>query len=137
MERERLSVEGDTLFIWDSAGHKSEQRLQDLSRVQVVFLANGLFQGEEPFYILAFEKSVWVIPDDAAGLVELWRAIKPVAQGRVERVTDAHLPWTWRKRTFGLLPIFPLPRMGVFDASSLPHWPYSGTIEPGQYDTLI
>lgn len=137
MERERLSVEGDRLFMWDTAGRKSEQRIQDLSRVQVVTLVNGLFQGEERFYVLSFEKSVWVIPDDAAGLVEMWKAIKPVAQDRAEQITDAKLPWSWRKRMFGLLPMFPLPRMGAFDMTSLPSWPTSETIPPEQYDALV
>lgn len=137
MEGDRISVVAGKLTMEVGSRVVDERQLEELVTARVVSLQNGLFQGEEPFYVLSFPTVAWVVPDDTRGLVQLWKAIKPLMQNRIERVEDAHLPWRLRRRVLGLIPLFPLPTLGSFPLSSMPSWPSTSVVSPDRYDELI
>ena len=99
--------------------------LLKLYRVQ---FESGLFHGEERFAVAVFPGQTWVVPPFTPGLDEFWRACMSVSMRRDAcfEVAALGIPWAWRKRVLGFLPIFPIPRLGILRDGSLPSWLESG-----------
>lgn len=100
--------------------------LLKLYRVQ---FENGLFHGEERFAVAVFPGQTWVVPPFTPGLDEFWAACLKVSNSFFE-VAAPEIPWAWRKRVLGLLPLFPVPRLWIV-RGPLPGWLEDGTIGVG------
>lgn len=113
--------------------------VNDVTHLYVVQQENPLYQGDEPFYALVVGAAVWVIPHFTAGLTELLAAVRPPLERRrgVVSVQDARLPWSWRRRLLGVLPLFPIPSLGSYPLSSLPRWSQNEGHAPSEYPELF
>lgn len=124
MRDESLRVDGPTIALIVNGKVLDKANVNDVTRLYVVTLENPIYQGEEPFYALVVGRVVWVIPYFTAGLQALLAAVRPVLE-RVRGVTQvkgAPLPWAWRKKLLGWLPLFPIPRLDCYPVAELPEW---------------
>lgn len=125
-----MAEEEDGIFIGDgTAGMRihgeivADMGLDDIERLIVLHHADAVFHGEEPFYVLLGGEDVWVIPEATAGLSRFLSRIGPrlETEGRLARGACAAIPWSWRRRLFGILPAFPVPRLSRHPRSSCPN----------------
>lgn len=119
-----MTIQGDTLLLRVGKKVLDQRESHDASALFIVTLENDLYQGEEPFYIVLFDDVAWLVPFFTVGTQNFLKAIKPsvLKKSGVQRVDEFHLPWSWRKRQLGWLPIFPIPRLLACPRNSLPKW---------------
>lgn len=111
--RDSVRVEYDRLELW-VAGHLSASESADrAARLHVVALENALYQGEERFLVVEFPDSVWVVPGSTPGIDALGARLHACLGPRrgVVRSTMPTVPFAWRRRVGGFLPLFPIPRL--------------------------
>ncbi len=135
---DHLVLEGRRLQLCDAAGRvRARFELDALERVLVVRLASALLHGDEPFLVLLGGGQALALPLSAAGALE--QALPALAPpGATLWQAEAEtLPSAWRKRVLGALPLFPLPRLALHDARTLPPWPWRGPVALAQLRSMI
>ena len=100
----------------------STVNIEDVARLYVITQESTLFQGDEPFYVALFRDSLWVIPFFTAGVDEFIRSMGRGSGERavIFRAVSRPVPFVWRKRLMGFLPVFPVPRLAQHSLSTLP-----------------
>ncbi len=88
------------------------------------FPADPLFHGEETYYVAFLSDRVWVLPYFTAGIRGLLDAVgAPLAgQGALLRAEISGCPVPWRRRIFGLVPLFPSPALGTHPLHTVPNF---------------
>lgn len=125
---DRIELEGQIARLVIGQTPVSELHVQDLDQWIVAGLSNGLFQGEEPFYVLRAGDRIWVVPFFTEGILDLLRLAAPRLEGRamIYRVQRERMPLAWRRRLGDMPPLFPLPRLSAHAASTMPRWQEEG-----------
>jgi hypothetical protein len=124
---DHVVLEGRRLQLCDAAGCvRAGFALDALEQVLVVRLASALVHGDEPFLVLQGAGHALTLPLGAAGALEQTLPALAPPGATLWRAEAENLPLAWRKRVLGVLPLFPLPRLALHDASTLPPWPRRG-----------
>ena len=130
MATESVTLTEDKAHILVGDRELGSARLDDARRLYVVRFADGLFHGEEPFFVVLFDEYLWVLPDTVTGLDYFLAALaeRLAAPGALYRAESPSGPVAWRRRLAGFLPLFPMPRLGCFPLSTLPAWREEGPL---------
>jgi hypothetical protein len=80
------------------------------------FLIGG--DGREYFYVIRWQNRLWVVEESPAADTLVADLILLGAPNR--KLNVINIPWQWRNRVFGFLPLFPLVRSGDFSLSTMP-----------------
>jgi hypothetical protein len=105
--------------------------LDEVQQIFIVYRENALFEGEEPFFVVLFPQMVWVIPGFEADIQPFLEKVARIAQTRsgIFRATIASLPRTWRRRAFGLFPVFSEVELGAHPTATVPPWKTEGPLD--------
>lgn len=132
METSALVVGADDVSLPQARGGPGRLPLSSVRRLILVRFGAGLLHGEEPFLVVDGGPWLLVAPFLSGGAAAMLAALRRHAPPLLEAEADM-LPWRWRRRLGGWLPLFPLPALAWQPASSLPRWPLRG---PRPYDDL-
>lgn len=139
MGRAAIELDGERVVFSAGGASIAAGALGDIVRIDIVhhqFAVPGGY--DDYFHVVEFADTAWVLPDDLPGSYALRAAVKRARPDAdiVYAVVPAALPITWRRRLFGVLPLFPEPRPLVVARSALPAWAeQSGPYRPG--DTAV
>jgi hypothetical protein len=84
--------------------------------------ADSLFHGEESYYVAFLSDRVWVVPYFTIGIRGFLETVGPVLakQEALFRAEISACPVPWRRRVFGLVPLFPTPALGTHPVRTVP-----------------
>jgi hypothetical protein len=104
--------------------------LDEVEKLFIVYKANALYEGGEPFFAILFPETVWIVPAFEADIQYFLERAAFVAQARsgIFRVNIPSLPWAWRRRAFGLLPVFSQVDLGAHPRATIPSWKAEGPL---------
>ncbi len=137
MAAQGVSVEDSVLVLRD--GDKEVRAPVDaVIRCFIASLSHPLHQGDEPFLIISFADSLWVIPQFTPGLDAVLHAVAArLPSEKLARAEVSKLPMGWRKRLLGLFPVFPVPRLGAYSAPKSPLWVTRGSLTADELKNAI
>lgn len=106
-------VEDDRLELWIAGRLSASESAERATCLHVVSLENALYQGEERFLLVEFPDSLWVIPSSTPGIDAVGARLHERLAKRhgVVRTSMPTVPFAWRRRIGGFLPLFPIPRL--------------------------
>ena len=120
--QDQLVVEDGTAGVWRNGRRTAGIDLAAVTRIVVVRFASDVFQGDEPFVVVEAPPKILVLPFLAAGSRELLSALAQSGQVQLWEAECDGLPLRWRRRLFGALPLFPLPRLAIHPIGTKPSW---------------
>jgi hypothetical protein len=128
MSRDHIRVEDGRASLIARGHVLASAAAHELRALSFASSGSDVYASDEEFYVMEFGLSLWVVPDDAPGVAELFDAWA----GALARVPcfEAHcadLPLAWRRRAW-IVPL-PAPRLGAFPLATAPRWSRKQSVE--------
>jgi hypothetical protein len=132
MESAQIVMSGPRASMYVGNRVISTVSVGDADRLIITYRRDPLYQGEEPFFVVSFPDVVWVVPYFAKGIQTFLETTARAAQGHagVFRAVAERLPWSWRRRALGFLPVFSEVALATHPLNSIPRWHLEGPINP-------
>ena len=135
MSKAAIELDGERAVFSPGRDRIATEAVGDIVRIDIVHHQFAVPSGyDDYFHVVEFADTAWVLPDGLPGSHALRAAVKRMRPDAaiVHAVVPSALPIAWRRRLFGVLPLFPEPRPLVVARSALPAWvEQSGPYRPG------
>lgn len=116
-------------------GCNTEKNLEDIRRVLLATSGDEIHATDEEFCVIEFDDVLWVLPFSIPNVGDFLASLQKRYSG-FQICFRAHfdaLPWRWRKRWLGILPL-PEPQLGEFPLRTMRSVVLSGPVSFADFE---
>lgn len=134
--KELVRVEGSRIDLIAADRVVDSAATDEIVKLFWLSAADPLYHGEESYYVAVLPDRLWVLPYFTGGIAGFLAEVLPPLEkrGALFRAEVSGCPISWRRRIWGLLPLFPTPALGAHPLRTLPSLQGSTAISAHEID---